>query len=90
MDYSINTSRSAETLAFDCGETTRAKRYAQSLEAGIRFMDRLILRNEDLFMAREPERALGGVRGSMHSSLIRIDFVSHTLAAFLKRCQPGL
>ncbi len=53
------------------------------------FMDRLILRNEDVFMAREPERALGGVRGSMHSSFIRIDFVSHTLAAFLKRCESG-
>jgi hypothetical protein len=45
-------------------------------------MTELIIFPEDTFCMRDPSRAVGGVRGSLITSSVRIDFVSHTLLAF--------
>ena len=47
-------------------------------------MDRLIIRKEDTFGMRQPHRAVGGIRGSLTSSSVRIDYVAHTLLALVK------
>ena len=45
-------------------------------------MEKLIIYPEDGFRLHDPERAVGGVRCSLITSSVRIDFVSHTLIAF--------
>ena len=49
----------------------------------MQFINRLIIRPEDTFCMRDPDRAVGGVRGSLITSSVRIDFVSHTLYALI-------
>jgi hypothetical protein len=51
---------------------------------GYRFLDTLIIREQDTFCAQNPTRALGGVRGTRASTMVRIDFVSHTAQALIK------
>jgi hypothetical protein len=71
------------------GETTRAARYAHSCREALRFMTRLIIYPEDGFCLHDPDRALGGVRCSLITSYVRIDFVSHTLTAFARSLALG-
>jgi orotate phosphoribosyltransferase/AMMECR1 domain-containing protein len=66
------------------GDTARAARYAHSCREALRFMTRLIVYPEDGFCLHDPKRAIGGVRCSLITSYVRIDFVSHTLMAFLR------
>jgi len=70
-------------LAVGLGDLDRAARYGHSCKEGLQFMNRLIIWPEDTFCMREPERAVGGVRGSLITSIVRIDFVSHTLYALI-------
>jgi orotate phosphoribosyltransferase/AMMECR1 domain-containing protein len=69
-------------LAIRIGDEKRADRYAHSCSEALRFMTELIIFPEDTFCMRDPSRAVGGVRGSLITSSVRIDFVSHTLLAF--------
>ena len=71
-------------LAVRTGDTARAARYARSCHEALRFMEKLIIYPEDGFCLRDPARATGGVRCSLITSLVRIDFVSHTLMAFVR------
>jgi hypothetical protein len=66
------------------GDTARAARYAHSCREALRFMTRLIIYPEDGFCLHDPKRAIGGVRCSLITSYVRIDFVSHTLMAFVR------
>jgi orotate phosphoribosyltransferase/AMMECR1 domain-containing protein len=66
------------------GDVVRVKRYAHSCHEALRFMTKLILYPEDGFCLHDPGRAVGGVRCSLITSYVRIDFVSHTLLAFAR------
>jgi hypothetical protein len=70
-------------LAIRLRDGDRAARYAHSCSEALQFMNRLIIRPEDTFCMRDPDRAVGGVRGSLITSSVRIDFVSHTLYALI-------
>lgn len=74
----------AWNLALRVGDTERAARYAHACEEALRFMTRLIIYPEDGYCLHDPDRALGGVRCSLITSYVRIDFVSHTLMAFAR------
>ena len=74
-------------LADRTGDRERASRYANSCAEALAFMTRLIIYPEDTFCMRDPVHAVGGVRGSLTSSSVRIDFVSHTLCAFIRCLQ---
>ncbi len=74
-------------LAQELGESKRAARYRRSVEAALRFCQRLYLRDEDLFVVADPKLALGGVRGALSTSEIRIDYNSHCLEALLGALQ---
>lgn len=50
----------------------------------MRFMDNLIIRDEDTFCMKDPLHSCGGVRLSLTSTAVRIDFVSHLLLALVK------
>jgi orotate phosphoribosyltransferase len=71
-------------LARRVGDTERASRYQDAWHRGRSFLDRLVLREEDTFAMRQPHRAIGGLRGNLTSSAIRIDYVAHALLALLK------
>lgn len=73
---------SAWEVAVRQGDHARAARYAHSCHEALRFMTKLILYPEDGFCLHDPKRAVGGVRCSLTTSYVRIDFVSHTLMAF--------
>jgi len=70
-------------LALRLGDGERAARYAHSCKQALQFMNRLIIRPEDTVCMRDPDRAVGGVRGSLITSSVRIDFVSHTVYALI-------
>jgi orotate phosphoribosyltransferase/AMMECR1 domain-containing protein len=68
-------------LAEQQRDPLRVERYRRSCGEAYRFMNQLIIREEDTFCMIEPHRALGGVRGALFTSDVRIDYVSHTLLA---------
>ena len=74
----------AWALARRAGNDARATRYKDAWERGVKFLDRLIIRDEDTFAMPKPGRSLGGVRESLTSSKVRIDYVAHALLALLK------
>ena len=74
----------AWALARRTGDAARATRYAHSCHEALRFMTKLMLYPEDGFCLHDPGRAIGGVRCSLITSSVRIDFVSHTLMAFVR------
>jgi hypothetical protein len=61
----------------------RRKRYLAAAERGLGFLDRLIYLPCDAPLLPNPDWALGGVRGSLTSGEVRIDFVQHALSAML-------
>jgi orotate phosphoribosyltransferase/AMMECR1 domain-containing protein len=70
-------------LALRLGDRERIARYAHSCKEALQFMNRLIIRPEDTVCMRDPGHSFGGVRGSLITSSVRIDFVSHTLYALI-------
>jgi AMMECR1 domain-containing protein/orotate phosphoribosyltransferase len=70
-------------VARSLGDAERTERSRRSCEEGLRFMNRLILREDDAFCLAEPSAAVGGVRAALYLSEVRIDYVSHTLFALL-------
>ena len=71
-------------LALRTGDTARAARYAHCCAEALRFMTKLIIYPEDSFCMHDPARSVGGVRCSLITSNVRIDFVSHTLMALAR------
>jgi len=66
------------------GDHAGAERYSAAWRDGFAFVDRLVVRDEDTFCTADPARALGAVRGSLTTSTVRIDFVSHAVQALVK------
>ena len=71
----------AWALALRLHDQGRARAYQESCLAALRFLNQLILRPEDTFMSAQPQRAVGGVRGALPRSDVRVDYVSHVLVA---------
>jgi len=76
-------------LAAKRGDKAREARYREAMEAGFRFMDRLVISERDAPVLPNPEWAEGGVRQSLHASEVRTDFVQHTLSALLEMLPEG-
>ena len=79
----------AWALALACDDEKRAQRYEQAWYAAMRFSRQLIIRPVDAPCFPEPERCIGGVRGSLTTSTVRIDFVSHLIVAIVKGLQAA-
>jgi hypothetical protein len=71
-------------LAEKRGDRQRAERYADSWRRGMRFVERLVMHERDAFFSPVPERCAGGVRATLVSSHLRIDFTGHALLALAK------
>jgi hypothetical protein len=56
----------------------------ESCYNGFRFLDRLIIQERDFAFLPNPDWALGGLRGGIHQSEVRTDFVQHALSALLE------
>jgi orotate phosphoribosyltransferase/AMMECR1 domain-containing protein len=72
--------RRAETR----GERATARRYEQAWWAGMRFVERLVIDEDDAYFTRDPSRLVGGVRATLVSSAVRIDYVGHVMLALAK------
>jgi len=77
-------------VAHLAGDIEREDKYFRAWERGMQFVDRLIIREGDRFAMPQPARALGGVRESLTSSRVRIDYVAHTLLALTKGLSAGM
>jgi len=75
-------------LAELMNDRERAARYRRACLHGFSFMDRLIIQERDAAILPNPEWALGAVRPGIHQSLVRTDFVQHTLSALLEQIPP--
>jgi orotate phosphoribosyltransferase len=64
-------------------DAARARRYAKACEKGLSFCDRLVYQPRDAAVLPNAGWAFGGVRCSLMSSEVRIDFVHHALSAML-------
>ncbi len=76
-------------LADDRGDQARAARYARAWDRGMDFVERLVIHEEDAFFSPAPSRAAGGVRATLASSAVRIDFPGHALLALAKGLQAS-
>ncbi|WP_147293245.1 hypothetical protein [Dyella monticola] len=65
------------------GDTVRMERYKKSALAGLRFCLQLIVSREQAGFLEEPDRAYGGVTGSLHTFDVRADHVQHTITLLL-------
>ncbi|WP_027344453.1 AMMECR1 domain-containing protein [Hamadaea tsunoensis] len=74
----------AARLAIATGDTDRAVRYARSWREAMRLCRRLILRPADAPCLSDPDRQIGGVRASLTSGTVRVDYVSHLIIAIAK------
>jgi orotate phosphoribosyltransferase/AMMECR1 domain-containing protein len=74
----------AMNLAASLGDEARRRKYLDSYERGLRFLDRLIIQPRDAAVLPNPELSFGGLRQGLHYSEIRIDFVQHSLSAILE------
>jgi hypothetical protein len=71
-------------LAMLCGDHKRIQRYASSWWSAMRFCRHLIIRPVDAPCLADSTRTIGGVRGSLTTSIVRIDYVSHLIISIVK------
>jgi hypothetical protein len=74
----------AANTASGTGDMARYRRYVEAHRRGFEFLDRLTIQDRDSSVLPNPEYATGGLRESLYSSHVRIDFVQHSLAAILE------
>jgi hypothetical protein len=70
--------------ATEIGDGQRAAEYATAWRRGMTFVERLVVRPGDEFFIPNGARALGGVRPTLVSSDLRIDYAGHALLALAK------
>lgn len=70
-------------LAASLDNHERHRKYSESFLQGFGFLDQLIIQSRDESLLPNPELALGGLRQGLYFSLVRTDFVQHSLAAIL-------
>jgi uncharacterized protein (TIGR00296 family) len=71
-------------LAASLSDDERYGRYLESLTRGFKFLDLLVIQQRDGSLLPNAEFAIGGLRQSLYSSEIRVDFVQHSLSAVLE------
>jgi uncharacterized protein (TIGR00296 family) len=71
-------------LAASFRDDERHRCYLDSLTRGFKFLDRLVIQQRDSSLLPNAEFAIGGMRQSLYSSEIRVDFVQHSLSAILE------
>lgn len=71
-------------LAASLSDHERHHRYRKSLTSGLKFLDRLVIQQRDCSLLPNAGFAIGGLRQSLSSSEIRVDFVQHSLSAILE------
>jgi orotate phosphoribosyltransferase len=71
-------------LARQSGDEERAGRYRRAWRRGAEFVDSLTFRDGDAFFSAQPAACVGGVRATLPSSELRIDFAGHALIALAK------
>ena len=74
----------AGMLAKDIGDNQRASQYINAWKEGMGFMNQLIIKPEDSLLVEDPAYAVGGVRHSLTSSCLRIDYTAHLILAIAK------
>jgi orotate phosphoribosyltransferase len=74
----------AWALALRLNDVDRAQRYSAAWRRGIAFIERLTLRHGDAFFSASAEMGLGGVRATVVSTELRIDYTGHALLALAK------
>lgn len=80
----------ASAVAHRTGDARRERTYRAAWVHGCTFVDRLIIREGDRFAMPNPGKSLGGVRESLTSSTVRIDYAAHALLALVKGLSAGL
>lgn len=70
--------------ACQAGDEERADRYQRAWRRGAEFVDSLTFRDGDTFFSPHPAACVGGVRATLPSSELRIDFAGHALIALAK------
>jgi hypothetical protein len=76
---------SAYALARDYGLDAEAVQIRKAIDRGTGFLLRIQIGPEIAVYCQDPEKSLGGVRESLASPSIRIDYVQHTISALLHR-----
>jgi orotate phosphoribosyltransferase len=74
----------AWALAERSRENERSQRYAHSWRRAHSFIQRLILHENDTFAMQRPDLCIGGVRATLTSSALRIDYTAHALSAIAR------
>jgi hypothetical protein len=77
----------ASCLAGCAGNTLRQREYLEACRRGFQFLDGLIIQSRDTSLLPNPALAIGGLRRSMQSSEVCINFVQHYLAALIEVCE---
>ena len=62
----------------------RQQRYLSACRRGLQFLERLTIQPEHAPVLPNTDFAIGGLRQSLNTSLVRIDFVQHALSAVLE------
>lgn len=73
----------AHGLARDFGRGEQAGDILEAIRLGTAFQLRAQVRPESAMYLNDPQRALGGIRGSLTTYRIRIDYVQHTISSLL-------
>lgn len=71
-------------VAKEIGDSDRAAEYRDAWQRGVTFIERLVVRPGDQFFGPNGTRAVGGVRPTLVSSRLRIDYAGHALYALAK------
>ena len=72
------------TLAERIGDKARAARYREVIQAAVRFIMQLEVREEGCYFVRSPRDAMGGVRASLWDDRIRVDHCAEALVALMR------
>jgi orotate phosphoribosyltransferase len=70
--------------AHNTGDLARAERYECAWRGGAAFLGRLVIHEGDSFFSPYQSAAIGGVRPTLVSSLLHIDYAGHAMLALAK------
>jgi len=74
----------AWSRAIETGDNKRSDRYADSWRSGVAFIERLQFRAADEFFFAQTQSPKGGIRQTLASSTLRVDYSGHSLIAVAK------
>jgi AMMECR1 domain-containing protein/orotate phosphoribosyltransferase len=74
----------ATRLANSSGSDDRFQRYRNAYQHGLRFLNRITIQPGHTWVLPNSDYAIGGLRMSLNTSYVRIDFVQHGLSALLE------